>query len=74
MIFYSLHEILLIVAAAIALDWIIGDPRWPTHPVIWIGRLIRMLEKSLRRKEEGRSVSQIKETGIVLTADRKSVV
>ena len=26
-------------AAAIALDWLIGDPKWPTHPVILIGRL-----------------------------------
>lgn len=68
MIFYSLQEILLIAAAAIAIDWIIGDPRWPTHPVIRIGRLIRMLEKLLRRKEEGRSALHIKGTGTVLAA------
>jgi len=37
--------------AAIAIDWAIGDPRWPTHPVIWIGRLIGRLESWLRRSE-----------------------
>jgi cobalamin biosynthesis protein CobD len=68
MIFYSLQETLLLAAAAIVIDWIIGDPKWPTHPVIWIGRLIRMLEKLLRRKEEGRSVKRIKGAGIILTA------
>ncbi|MCM3625849.1 adenosylcobinamide-phosphate synthase CbiB [Paenibacillus glycanilyticus] len=68
MIFYSLQETLLLIAAAIAIDWIIGDPKWPTHPVIWIGRLIRMLEKLLRGKEEGRSAGQIKGTGMFLTA------
>ncbi|MGO4106745.1 adenosylcobinamide-phosphate synthase CbiB [Paenibacillus sp. YAF4_2] len=68
MIFYSLQETLLLIAAAIAIDWIIGDPKWPTHPVIWIGRLIRVLEKYLRAKEEGRSAAQVKATGILLTA------
>ncbi|WP_336785945.1 adenosylcobinamide-phosphate synthase CbiB [Paenibacillus sp. MMO-177] len=67
MIFYSLQETLLLVAAAIVIDWIIGDPKWPTHPVIWIGRLIRVLEKRLRRKEEGRDARRIKGTGIILT-------
>lgn len=38
--------------AAIAIDWIVGDPRWPTHPVVWIGRLIALLERWLRRREE----------------------
>lgn len=67
MIFYSLQETLLLTAAAIVIDWIIGDPKWPTHPVIWIGRLIRMLEKLLRRKEERRSARRVKGFGIILT-------
>ncbi|SFD70581.1 adenosylcobinamide-phosphate synthase [Paenibacillus catalpae] len=67
MIFYSLQEALLLTAAAIVIDWIIGDPKWPTHPVIWIGRLIRMLEKLLRRKEERRSARRVKGFGIILT-------
>ncbi|MUT67028.1 adenosylcobinamide-phosphate synthase CbiB [Paenibacillus sp. NEAU-GSW1] len=69
MIFYSLDEILLIVAAAIALDWIIGDPKWPTHPVIWIGRLIRFLERKLRGEDEpgNAGASRVRAAGIVLT-------
>lgn len=43
------------LAAAILLDRWIGDPRWPTHPVIWIGRLIKRLEAVLHR--EGASPS-----------------
>ena len=31
---YSWQEIVWMTAAAIALDWLIGDPKWPTHPVI----------------------------------------
>ena len=45
MLFYAFHEIVLIVIAAIVIDMIIGDPPWPTHPVIrignWIGWLLR---------------------------------
>jgi adenosylcobinamide-phosphate synthase len=35
------------LAAAIVLDWLIGDPRWLTHPVIWIGRYISRMRDSL---------------------------
>ncbi|QAY68340.1 cobalamin biosynthesis protein CobD [Paenibacillus protaetiae] len=51
-------------AAAIAIDWIIGDPKWPTHPVIWIGRLIRILERKLLTGRQ--SPKQAKAAGIVL--------
>lgn len=51
MLLYSLEEALWMAIAAIVVDWLIGDPRWPTHPVIWIGRLISRLEKALRRRE-----------------------
>lgn len=47
MLFYSFLEIIWIVIAAILLDLIIGDPKWPTHPVILIGRFISSLEKRL---------------------------
>jgi adenosylcobinamide-phosphate synthase len=47
MLIYSFQEIALMLIAAIMLDWLIGDPQWPTHPVIYIGRLIRWLEKRL---------------------------
>lgn len=37
-----------LVALAITLDLLLGDPRWLPHPVIFIGRLISLLEKTLR--------------------------
>jgi len=39
-----------IVVIAIALDLLLGDPRWLPHPVVGIGRLISALEKVLRRR------------------------
>ena len=38
----------LVLPAAILLDLILGDPRWFPHPVVAIGRLIKLLEKMLR--------------------------
>lgn len=67
MIFYSLQEILLLTAAAIMIDWIVGDPKWPTHPVIWIGRLIRALERILHANETDRSPAKIRINGVILT-------
>ena len=37
------------IVIAVILDWIIGDPYWFPHPVIYIGKLIRFLEKLGRR-------------------------
>jgi len=68
MIFYSLQEILLLVAAAIVIDWVVGDPRWPTHPVIYTGRLIRWLEGRLRPEGSELAPAVLKRRGIVLTA------
>ncbi|AJY76658.1 adenosylcobinamide-phosphate synthase CbiB [Paenibacillus beijingensis] len=53
MIFYSLPETLLLIAAAIVIDWTVGDPRRIPHPVIMIGKLIAYLERKLRRQEAG---------------------
>ncbi|MEW9699693.1 adenosylcobinamide-phosphate synthase CbiB [Paenibacillus sp. SI8] len=67
---YSWQEIVAMTAAAIVIDWLIGDPKWPTHPVILIGRWIRFLERSLRKESEGRaineSVTRLKVKGVVL--------
>ncbi len=49
---YSWQEIVSMTAAAIALDWLIGDPKWPTHPVILIGRSIRWVEDKLHKGKE----------------------
>jgi adenosylcobinamide-phosphate synthase len=43
---YSMKEITLMLAAAIVLDWVIGDPRGIPHPVIWIGRWISQMRDS----------------------------
>lgn len=51
MLLYSWEETVWMALAAIVVDWVIGDPRWPTHPVIWIGRLISRLERLLRKRE-----------------------
>ncbi|BBH19966.1 cobalamin biosynthesis protein CobD [Paenibacillus baekrokdamisoli] len=68
MLFYSLPEILLLTAAAIIIDWIIGDPKWPTHPVIWIGKFIRLLEKRLRPDGVEMSSSKLRAQGVILTS------
>ncbi|MFD7524236.1 adenosylcobinamide-phosphate synthase CbiB [Paenibacillus chitinolyticus] len=57
MIFYSLKEILWMILAAIAVDLVIGDPKWPTHPVIRIGSLISFLERKLRKEAAPRKRS-----------------
>lgn len=69
MLLYSWEETLWMAAAAIALDWIVGDPRWPVHPVIMIGRLISRLERLLRRKEAvvAASPARVRLAGVALT-------
>jgi adenosylcobinamide-phosphate synthase len=42
-------DTIVIVPAAVLLDWLLGDPRWLPHPVVLIGRLIAFLERWLRR-------------------------
>ncbi len=37
------------LALAYALDWLIGDPLWLPHPVRWMGLIIRVGERPLRR-------------------------
>ncbi|WP_251860122.1 adenosylcobinamide-phosphate synthase CbiB [Clostridium sp. Marseille-Q2269] len=38
------------IIIAVIIDWIIGDPYWFPHPVIYIGKLISFLEKKFRGK------------------------
>lgn len=38
-----------VILAAVALDLLLGDPRWLAHPVVYIGKLIGLLERVLRR-------------------------
>lgn len=66
MIFYSLSEMGIMLAAAIVVDWLIGDPRWPVHPVIRIGNGIRFLEKRFYRSVD--SPLAKRRTGLLLAA------
>ncbi|GIP38781.1 hypothetical protein J31TS4_20610 [Paenibacillus sp. J31TS4] len=52
MLLFTWEETLWMALAAIVLDRLIGDPPWPTHPVILMGRLIKRLEALLRRGEQ----------------------
>jgi adenosylcobinamide-phosphate synthase len=65
-LFYSIDHIVLMTLAAIVIDWWIGDPRWLTHPVIWIGRWIALLRKLLLG---GKTISPTNQRmrGILLT-------
>lgn len=38
-----------VLAAAVILDLVLGDPRWLPHPVIWMGNSVSWLEPKLRR-------------------------
>ncbi|AVP64530.1 cobalamin biosynthesis protein [Clostridium botulinum] len=38
------------IIIAVFIDWIIGDPYWFPHPIIYIGKLISFLEKKFRAK------------------------
>ncbi|WP_314003102.1 adenosylcobinamide-phosphate synthase CbiB [uncultured Paenibacillus sp.] len=68
MLFYSLPEISLMIALAIAVDWLVGDPKWPTHPVILIGRLIKRLEGRLYPETDGvLSAGAMRLRGVALT-------
>jgi adenosylcobinamide-phosphate synthase len=50
MIFFTVEEIVVMIIIAIVIDWWIGDPRWLTHPVIVIGRCVRVAESFLRQR------------------------
>lgn len=70
MLFYHPSDILWMVLAAMILDWVIGDPPWPKHPVILMGQLIRWLEARLYPSAElaqARSPRQERLKGIILT-------
>ncbi|QYY42325.1 adenosylcobinamide-phosphate synthase CbiB [Aneurinibacillus thermoaerophilus] len=53
----------LVLLAAYIIDRIVGDPRWLTHPVVYMGRVIVWLENYIRRlfpREE-----QLKQAGVL---------
>lgn len=58
---FTIPETVSIILAALLLDWLLGDPCWMPHPVIWIGRLITWSERFWRR-----SVSSERLAGLFL--------
>lgn len=54
-------EIAWILAIAIILDLVLGDPKWLPHPVRWMGYFITYFEKRLRIK-----VTNLKLAGVIL--------
>lgn len=50
MINFHISVNILCVFLAVILDFILGDPNWLPHPIIYIGKLIGFLEKWLRDK------------------------
>ncbi len=42
-------EIVLAVLCGFILDWLLGDPDWMPHPVVYMGKAIRALESVLRK-------------------------
>jgi len=60
---FFISNIIAIVLAVI-LDWIIGDPYWFPHPVIYIGKFISFLEK--RARKLCKTDKQIKVFGVVI--------
>lgn len=55
-----------IILAAVALDILIGDPRWIPHPVVFMGKLITAGEKIIRKGTS--SPRGLKLGGILMTA------
>lgn len=43
-----IEEVILILVAAVALDFIVGDPSNKVHPTAWIGRLVSVITPKLR--------------------------
>lgn len=52
MIIFNLKINLFCLLLAILIDFILGDPSWLPHPIIYIGKLISKVEKFFRRRYE----------------------
>ncbi|WP_028551113.1 adenosylcobinamide-phosphate synthase CbiB [Paenibacillus sp. UNC451MF] len=73
MLFYSWRETAIMLVAAIIIDWLIGDPRWPTHPVIRIGQWIRWVELKLHPEAVSRDSSRERLRGVLLTVSTLTI-
>lgn len=61
------------LVAAIIIDWLFGDPRWPTHPVIRIGQWIHWLELKLHPESSSRASRRERWRGVLLTVSTLTV-
>lgn len=63
------------LVAAIIIDWLIGDPRWPTHPVIRIGQWISWMQLKLHPETEtgSRNPDSERMRGVLLTLSTLAV-
>lgn len=52
MINFNIKANILCVFLAVILDFILGDPRWLPHPIIYIGKLIGSMDRQLRVRFE----------------------
>ncbi len=54
----------MVLAAAMVLDWIVGDMRWfwsiIPHPVVWIGRLTDLLDRKLNREKRSEGARMVR--------------
>lgn len=55
-----------VLAVAVVLDWILGDPGYLWHPVMGIGNLIKMLESMLYRPEDSEKRKKAKGGALLL--------
>ena len=60
------HHILLAVCIGFVVDCIVGDPEKLPHPVRWMGALITVLERRLRRETDAPRKQQAKGALLVL--------
>lgn len=49
---FDLKQNIIYIFIAMIIDFILGDPNWIPHPIIYIGKLISIIEKKLRSKFE----------------------
>ncbi|WP_225947898.1 adenosylcobinamide-phosphate synthase CbiB [Paenibacillus sp. OAS669] len=73
MLFYSWQETAVMLVCAMMIDWCIGDPRWPTHPVIRIGQWIRWVESKLHPEGVRRSEADERWRGFLLTVSTLAI-
>ena len=50
------------IGIAVLIDFLIGDPYWFTHPIIYIGKLIKLLEIFFRERYKSEKTFKVSGT------------